>query len=614
METQTVPATPPEEDITRKGSLARVLPSVFWLVLGIVALAAAPYITDFRYQDLLLQAFIFAVFAISFDLLWGYTGVLSLGHSAFFGIGAYAIGIAATQLGTDLTSVAIGIGAGVLIACALALIVGWVAFYSRTPPIYIAVITLSTALVLQRLAALTDLEWLSRYTGGYNGLSFFLNNWTIDDWYLLTAIALVIMTVIGLVLAHSDFGRVLIGIRENERRMTYLGYNVPLIKLSVFMGSAAIAALAGMMYGSYLNRADPVLLGIAVSADVLIVVAIGGRGTIIGPVLAAIIVGGQSSPFGLIGPTISDYWVDYWQLILGGLFVAIVLLLPLGFYPAILNAIARGRGRGSRRTGRPSRLVPAADGPSPARRGDVLAHVQDVEKAFGSLRVLRGVTLEMRAGEILSIIGPNGAGKSTLINVITDTRELTGGAIELFGAVRSKTPPAKIAQLGVGRTFQGSNLMETYTVADSLFISQRCGRIPSLWRRTTDVPASEAVMALDVATGLSEVMDSRVMDLAHGRRQALELSMALALAPQLLLLDEPTAGLTVEERALVGGILQGLVASGFGIVLIEHDLDFVRTITDRVAVLHQGVVGVEGHVEEIVESPLVREIYLGVKA
>jgi branched-chain amino acid transport system permease protein len=220
----------------------------------------------------------------------------------------------------------------------------------------------------------------------------------------------------------------------------------------------------------------------------------------------------------------------------------------------------------------------------------------------------------MRAGEILSMIGPNGAGKSTLINVITDTRDLTGGVIELRGAQRKRTPPAKIAKLGIGRTFQGSNLMETYTAADSLFIAQRCGRIPSLWRRTTDIPASEAVMSLDVATGLSEVLDAQVMDLAHGRRQALELSMALALSPQLLLLDEPTAGLTVEERALVGGILKQLVSDGFGIVLIEHDLDFVRTITDRVAVLHQGVVGVEGPVDEIVESALVREIYLGVKA
>jgi urea transport system permease protein/urea transport system ATP-binding protein len=187
-------------------------------------------------------------------------------------------------------------------------------------------------------------------------------------------------------------------------------------------------------------------------------------------------------------------------------------------------------------------------------------------------------------------------------------------AVVLQGADRKRASPARVARLGVGRTFQGSNLMETYTVADSLFIAHRRGAIPSVWRRTSEIPASAAVIALDRATGLTEVLDIRVADLSHGKRQALELSMALALEPELLLLDEPTAGLTQEERATVGDLLRNLRSRGLGIVLIEHDLDFVRTITDRVAVLHQGVVGVEGPVEEVVGSALVREIYPGVKA
>ena len=194
------------ETVAGPSNFRRLLPTGLWLAISVIALVVAPYLVDFHYKDLLIQSFIFAVFAVSFDLLWGYAGALSLGHSAFFGIGAYCIGIASTQIGVGFSGLAIGIGGGVAIACALALLVGWVAFYSRTPPIYIAVITLSTALVLQRLAALTDLEWLSRYTGGYNGLSFFINDWTIDDWYVLTASALVIVTVVGLVIAHSDFG------------------------------------------------------------------------------------------------------------------------------------------------------------------------------------------------------------------------------------------------------------------------------------------------------------------------------------------------------------------------------------------------------------------------
>jgi branched-chain amino acid transport system permease protein len=600
---------------------AAISPRTLLFLAGLLLLAVAPFFLSFHYKDLVIQAFIFAVLAISFDLLWGYTGVLSLGHAAFFGVGAYAIGVAVTQIGPGADGVAVGISCGIAGAVILALVVGWVAFNSRVPPIYIAVITLASALILQRLAALTDLQELSKYTGGYNGLSFFVNFWSIDDWYILTASALVVATIGGLVLANSDFGRVLVGIRDNERRMSYLGYNVPRLKLVVFVGSAAVAALAGMAYGSYIQRADPVLLGLAVSIDVLIVVSVGGRGTIIGPVLAAIIMGGQSSPFGLIGPTISERWVDYWQLILGLIFILVVLLLPRGLYPALRSLAVATWGQLSKAMRREapravSRLVPEASSGNGGvkRSGEVLGRVVGVEKSFGALRVLRGVSLDMRAGEILCIVGPNGAGKSTLINIITDTREVSDGSVVLQGSDRKRASPARVARLGVGRTFQGANLMETYTVADSLFIAHRRGATPSLWRRTSEIPASAAVLALDQATGLTEVLDIRVADLSHGKRQALELSMALALEPELLLLDEPTAGLTQEERATVGELLRNLRSRGLGIVLIEHDLDFVRTITDRVAVLHQGVVGVEGPVEEVVGSALVREIYLGVKA
>jgi urea transport system permease protein/urea transport system ATP-binding protein len=593
-------------------------PRAVFFAGGVLLIAIAPFFLSFHYQELLLLGFIFGVFAISFDLLWGYTGVLSLGHSAFFGIGAYGLGICVNELGPGAKGVTIGILSGIAGAVVLAVVVGGVAFYSRVPPIYIAVITLSSALVLQRLAALTDFTALSQYTGGYNGMTFAVNFWTVDDWYTLTACGLVIMTILGLLIARSDFGRVLVGIRDNEQRMAYLGYNVPRLKLTVFAGSAVIASIAGMGYGAYLQRMDSGILGLAIAIDVLIVVSVGGRGTIIGPVLAAVLIGGQSSPSGLLGPTISERWLEYWQLILGLVFIGVVLLLPRGFYPAVRDSLVWARRQLARRLRverlpQVSQLVPATRRDGRLPKGEVLGRAQSLEKSFGALRVLRGVDLELRAGEILCIVGPNGAGKSTLINIITDTREASGGKIVLRGSERSRSHPAKIVRLGVGRTFQGSNLMETYTVADSLFIAHRRGAVPSIWRRTTRIPASSAVLALDEATGLTDVLDARVADLSHGKRQALELSMALSLEPELLLLDEPTAGLTHEERVVVGGVLKDLAGRGLGIVLIEHDLDFVRTITDRVAVLHQGKVGVEGPIEEVVGSALVREIYLGVK-
>jgi branched-chain amino acid transport system permease protein len=578
----------------------RVRPGGVLLVVAVIAFLVAPQFVSFHYQDLLVQAFIVGVFVVSFDLLWGYAGVLSLGQSAFFGIGGYAIAIAASQTDGGPAAAALGIAGGLVLAMALAALVGWVTFFSRTAPIYIAVITLVLALLLERVVSLTSFEALSQYTGGYNGLGFAINAWSVDQWYWVTGVALLVVTGLALVLVRSDFGRVLVGIRENEERLAYLGYRVPRIKLLLFVGCAAVAALAGAAYASYNRFASPDLLGLGIGIPVLIYVSVGGRGTVVGPVIGALTVG-------LAGTAVSDSYPEYWQLILGVAFVAVVVALPRGLYPAARSLVARAWRPPIRSSALATREPERAE-----ERGEILARVRGATKAFGEMRVLSGVDLEVRRGEILAILGPNGAGKSTLVNLITAPGELDGGSIELVGAPATGRGPADLARAGVGRTFQGANLMEAYTVADSLFVAQARGRVGSLAQRTTTVPVPEAVGVLDASSGLTDVLDVEVADLSHGKRQALELSLALALQPQLLLLDEPTAGLTPGEREAIGGLLQELARRGFGIAVIEHDLDFVRSIADRVAVLHRGQIAIAGATDEVAASPLVREIYLGV--
>jgi len=269
--------------------------------------------------------------------------------------------------------------------------------------------------------------------------------------------------------------------------------------------------------------------------------------------------------------------------------------------------------RGARQV--PSTLVVAEpeDGarPRPALH-TVVATIAGVKRSYGSLSVLRGVDLAIRSHEILCVIGPNGAGKSTLIDVMTDTRSLSEGEMSVSGVDARDKRPSAIVRLGVGRTFQGTNLMETYTVADSLLVAGRAGRVQRLWSRTHQIPATPQVVRLARATGLDAALDVPVSQLSHGLRQALELAMALALDPRVVLLDEPTAGLTHEERVDVGRLLRQLADDGLAVVLVEHDLDFVRGITDRVAVLHQGSVQALGPTSEVVGSQLVRDIYLGV--
>jgi branched-chain amino acid transport system permease protein len=592
--------------LTRPGRVMRwSSPGARLLMLAVVALVVAPQLVSFHYQDLLVQAFIFGVFVVSFDVLWGYAGVLSLGQSAFFGIGGYAIAVSVSQMGGGTGAVVVGIAAGVAIAVVLAAIVAWVTFFSRVAPIYIAVITLVVALVLERVMGLTSFQALSKYTGGYNGLGFSINAWTVNQWYWLTGIALLVTASAAVVLVRSDFGRVLTGIRDNEERLSYLGYRVPVLKLLVFVACAAVAALAGAAYTSYNHFASPDLLGLGIGIPALIYVSVGGRGTIIGPVIGALTVG-------LAGTAVSDEYPEYWELILGLVFVAVIVVLPRGLYPAIRGGLQR-LWRPAPTTSTITRDA-AATRPTAATGGAAgapLAKVEGATKAFGGMPVLNGVDLEVHAGEILAILGPNGAGKSTLVSLITAPHELDQGTIHFGGISAAGRHPADVARLGVGRTFQGANLMETYSVADSLFIAQRRGRVGSLLRRTSEIPVPDEVLALDGASGLSDVLDVEVAELSHGKRQALELSLALALQPQVLLLDEPTAGLTHVEREVIGTLLKRLAERGFGIAVIEHDLDFVRSIADRVAVLHRGRMAIVGPTEEVAASQLVRDIYLG---
>jgi branched-chain amino acid transport system permease protein len=582
--------------------MGAVRPGALLLAVATVAMVAAPQFVSFHYKDLLVQAFIFGIFVVSFDLLWGYAGVLSLGQSAFFGIGGYAIAIAAAQTDGGPGAAALGIAGGLVLAMTLAALVAWVTFYSRVTPIYIAVITLVLALTLERVVSLTSFEALSQYTGGYNGLGFAINAWTVDQWYWITGIALLVVSTLALVLVRSDYGRVLTAIRDNEGRLAYLGYRVPRLKLLLFVACSAVAALAGAAYASYNRFASPDLLGLGIGIPVLIYVSVGGRGTIVGPVLGALTVG-------LAGTAVSDSYPEYWQLILGLVFVAVIVALPRGLYPAIRDLVARAWTPAGRP---PSSLVRQVAEPAQAGvEAAVLARVEGATKSFGAMRVLEGVDLEVRSGEILAILGPNGAGKSTLVDVITAPEKLDGGSIQLIGAPAAGHGVAALARLGVGRTFQGANLMETHSAADSLFVAARRGRVGSLFRRTAQVPVPASVADIDAYSGLSEVLDVGVAELSHGKRQALELSLALALEPQLLLLDEPTAGLTPSEREAIATLLKALARQGFGIVAIEHDLDFVRSIADRVAMLHRGRIAIVGETEQVAASPLVREIYLG---
>ena len=551
--------------------------------------------------------------AISLDVVWGYTGIPDLGHALWFGIGALGVGMATTKLDssgivlqthTGLGRHLAGLAIGILASGAVAAVVALLSFSQReADPFYIAIVTLALTVV-----AATVYGKLTQYTGGDNGIfGIGYHGLDSDQWYYVTAAALLLAAAGALVLVRSDFGLVLRAIRDNEHRVRFFGIDVELVKLLVFVGGAMVAAGAGGLYALIQGFVSSQLFDFLFSTQILIWVAVGGRATVLGPVVGAI---GLS----FVSAKLSTSWPTQWALFLGLLFVAVVVFIPDGVLPPVTRLIRRLLTRGGSHGGR--RLVDVRRGPPDLRpAGEPIATVAGVEFGYGALRVLRGVDFEILAGELLCVVGPNGAGKSTLLGVLTNGKLPIEGRVDyhLAGGELAQSGAAihRIARRGVTRKFQIPHLFDSLTVAETVLVASLRGRLPSVWRRTRDVEVGRSVHDIVEATGLAGRENELSPNLAHGLKQGLELAAALSTRPEVLLLDEPTAGLTSNERHVIGEVFRRLRAAGVTIVLIEHDLDFVARVADRVIVLHGGKVVESGTPAEVAASQVVREAYLG---
>ncbi len=532
-------------------------------------------------------------------MLWGYTGILTFGQSAFFGIGAYACGLAFTHLGFSPGVAILAFIGGLAAAAATAALVGWLAFGYGVSPIYVSVVTLVLPIVVTQVIFSGG-----TFTGSSSGLSGFPTvDVDLEPWFWIAGAALVLLTGATWIFLKSDAGRLLIAIRENETRAEYLGINTARLKILLLVAAALVAAAAGYAYAAYTDVVAPELAGFVFGTELVIWVALGGRGTLIGPVVGAIVID-------LVSAQLSGDLPFVWKLVVGLAFVLVIVVLPQGLAPVIGGAWRRLLRRPA-----PVALVPAlAAVPLRGVAGGVGAAVSltGVAKRFGSLKVLEGIDLAANPGELLSLVGPNGAGKTTLIRCIADGHERSAGRVLVQGHDIGRRPPQACVAFGIGRKFQTATVFETLTVAECLRLARSRLERLSPWRRDAVVSLPEPALQVVAATGLDAQLGTAVKHLSHGLKQALELAMVLALEPSVLLLDEPTAGLTLPERRLIGGILTDLAQRhALCILLVEHDLDFVREISSRVVVLHQGRIVLDGSVPEVVDSALVRTIYAG---
>ncbi|NWE74921.1 ABC transporter permease subunit [Pseudomonas yamanorum] len=565
-------------------------------LVGIALLVAGPWIFDSYVLNLLIKAFLFAIVVITVDVLWGYTGYLTFGQSAFFGIGAYAAGLVFTHFGLSPATIAIAIGLAIIVPMGVAALVGWLSFYRGASPFFATVISLVLPIVMTQLL-LSGGEWTGSSSGltGYDTLDL-----SLQAWYWIAGGGVALIGVFAWLFVRSDAGRVLAAIRDNESRCAYLGINVAHIKILLLIATAAITGIAGFGYGAFSGVVAPELSGFVLGTELIIWVALGGRGTLWGPLAGAILINVATAYLGSRMPFL-------WQLILGLAFVLVIVLLPQGIVPALLKPFGLGAG-----TRRAPTLVERAGREVAASTGTPALLMEEVTKHYGSLKVLQGINLKAEAGELVGLIGPNGAGKTTLMRCMSDGADRTSGTVHLCGHDIRRLPAEACVRFGLGRKFQNANIFESLTVAECLRIAGTLHHKPAFFSQANTLALPSYALDVLRVTGLDHMLDVVARDLSHGEQQALELAMVLVLEPRIVLLDEPTAGLTKTERTQIGEVLS-LLAHRYQLccLLVEHDLDFVEQIATRIVVLHQGKMIMQGTFEEVVNSELVKTIYAG---
>ena len=599
--------------MTEESTIASVAPSTpsaranaqrlraFAAVLGALAIVVAvgPFVLDTYLLNTLIRAFHYALVALTVDILWGYAGILTFGQAAFFGIGAYAAALVFTHIGFSPATIALAIALALAAPALVGLLVGWLSFYPGSTPLYASVVSLAFPIVVTQIIFSGG-----TFTGSSSGLvGYQVIDFSIEAWFWIAGGALLVFGALAYIFVKSEMARVLVAIRDNEERCSYLGINTPRVKILLTAALASIAGLTGFSYANFSAVVAPELTSFVFGTELVIYVALGGRGTLIGPLVGTI-------GMDVLSSYLSGDLPYVWKLIVGLIFIAVIVALPNGIAP-LVEATWR-RVVHARRAAGSDRLVVRLCSKPVAAVSTTTLEIVGVSKSFGSLKVLEGISLTIVDGELVSLVGPNGAGKTTLMRCVSDGRERSSGLVRVNGYDIATMPPFRVASLGVGRKFQTAGIFESLTVAECLRIACALHDQPSFLRSLERLALPAAARLVIDATGLAELLSREARFLSHGQKQALELAMVLALEPQIILLDEPTAGLTKAERARIGRVLVDLVAQyRLAVVLVEHDLDFVREISSRVVVLHQGKIVLDGTVADVVGSQIVRNIYLG---
>ncbi|HEX4765606.1 MAG TPA: branched-chain amino acid ABC transporter ATP-binding protein/permease [Lichenihabitans sp.] len=597
-----------------------------WLpdLLTAAGLALAPFVLPALGvpPDTANRVVVWGLFGIGFDLLFGYTGLLSFGQSAFFGTGGFTA--AYLLINGYLSNVLLGLVVGTIVAAIVGGLVGLIAL--RRTGIYFAMITVAIGQVFFFL----ENSPLAALTGGENGLpgvpspDFNLGfvHWRVQTgWSMYGFLAICFFA--GMVLARrivaSPVGAVLIAIRDNPARTQALGHSVWSYKLTAFVIAAAYAGLAGGLLGVLQGFMPPDAFTFDTSGQLVMQTVIGGAGTLFGPLAgAAVWLFLQDALQGALGLGAA------WKLVLGIIFVLLVCFLRRGLIGGLRDLADLQRRRfpvtaATRGSSAPPSAAPAT--PALRRRAGAAAYsgpvleARNLTKRYGGLVANRDISFSVAEGELRGVIGPNGAGKSTFFKMLTCEVAPTSGRILFHGHDITGKNIATVCQLGLTKSYQVNQLFGRLTVRQNITVAALAERRGAfrldLLRRLDSV----AGLAAQVDETLSLVnLGSRaevpVSDLAYGEKRRLEIGLALASSPSLLLLDEPLAGMSPRERAETIQLLKA-IRRGRTLVVVEHDMDAMFELAERITVLNEGTLLAEGTPAEIQRNAFVQDAYLG---
>ena len=550
---------------------------------------------------------LYALVSLGLVLLTGVSGLTSFGQAAFVGIGAYTAAYLATKTGL---SPWLSLPIGVVFAIVAALLVGLITL--RMSGHYLPLATIAWGLVLYY--TMGNMDALGKYDGllGIPSLQAFgVDLGTGRGLHPLIWVAALLAAVAVNNLLDSRAGRAIRSLKSGSMMAEAMGISTFRYKLTVFVIAAVLAAVSGWLFAHFQRTVNPTPFSIAKGIEYLFMAVLGGVGHVWGAFLGSAVVRIIEDQLQVLLPKLIGTSGNFETIVFGIVLVVVLKYAPDGLWTFVGRWLPTPK---RSRNWEGVAPLPARDKPA---RGELLLDASAVRKEFGGLVAVNDVSFQIRAGDIMGLIGPNGAGKSTTFNLITGVLPMTRGAVQFRGQPIAGLASRDIARRGMSRTFQHVKMIPEMTVLENValggYLRSKANSVQAMLRLDREEEKrlfAEAEAQLQ-RIGMVHQMHELAGNLALGPQRLMEIARALCTDPALLLLDEPAAGLRHKEKQALGDVLRQLKAEGMSILLVEHDMEFVMGLTDRIVVMEFGTKLMEGTPQEVQDSPAVRAAYLG---